>query len=55
MGVYIRIEIGIRYGKKGIKIIFSGRREPLKREILDIIDDVTEKTKNNQNKFRNVK
>ncbi len=36
------------YSKKGIKIIFSGRREPLKREILDIIDDVTEKTKNNQ-------
>ncbi len=36
------------FSKKGIKIVFSGRREPLRQEILDIIDDVTEKTKNNQ-------
>ena len=41
------------YNKKGIKIIFSGRREPLKQEILDIIDDVTDKTKNNQNGILN--
>lgn len=39
--------------KKGIKIIFSGRREPLKKEILDIIDDITFKTKNNTNGILN--
>lgn len=41
------------YSKKGIKIVFSGRRTPLKQEILDIIDDVTEKTKDNQNGILN--
>ena len=41
------------YSKKGIKIVFSGRREPLKREILDIMDEVVEKTKNNQNGILN--
>lgn len=37
------------FSKKGIKIVFSGRREPLRQEILDIIDDITLKTKDNQN------
>lgn len=37
------------YNKKGIKIVFSGRREPLRKEILDIIDEITLKTKNNKN------
>lgn len=33
--------------KKNIKIVFSGRRESLRQEILDIMDEITEKTKNN--------
>lgn len=35
------------YNKLNIKVIFSGRREPLKQEVLDVIDELTEKTKNN--------
>ena len=36
-----------KFSKKGIKIVFSGRREPLRKEILDIIDDITLKTQDN--------
>ena len=35
--------------KKGIKVVFSGRREPLKKEVLDSMDKIVEQTKNNQN------
>lgn len=41
------------FSKKEIRIMFSGRREPLKQEILDIIDDITLKTKDNQNGILN--
>ena len=34
--------------KKDIKTVFSGRREPLRKEILDIIDEITLKTKDNK-------
>lgn len=33
--------------KEGIKIIVSGRREPLRQDVLDAIDSITERTKNN--------
>lgn len=36
------------YSKKDIRIVFSGRREPLRKEILDIIDELTLKTKDNK-------
>ena len=36
-----------RHDKKNIRIVFSGRREPLPEKVLKIIDDITEKTKNN--------
>ena len=36
-----------KFSKKGIKIVFSGRREPLRKEILNIIDDITLKTQDN--------
>lgn len=36
------------YRKKDIKIVFSGRREPLRKEILDIIDEISFKTKDNK-------
>ncbi len=35
------------FNKKNIKIIFSGRREPLDKDVLNAIDSITEKTKNN--------
>ena len=41
------------FNKKDIKIVFSGRREPLRKEILDIIDDITFKTKNNKSGILN--
>ncbi|MGE5455638.1 MAG: polyprenyl diphosphate synthase [Ignavibacteriales bacterium] len=36
-----------KYQKDNIKIIFSGRREPLKKSVLDTMDEMTEMTKNN--------
>lgn len=41
------------FNKKDIKIVFSGRREPLRQEILDIIDDITYKTKDNKSGILN--
>ncbi|MEG2322123.1 MAG: polyprenyl diphosphate synthase [Bacilli bacterium] len=35
------------FNKKNIKIVFSGRREPLKEEILKIMDEISFKTKDN--------
>lgn len=37
-----------KLNKKDIKIVFSGRREPLDEEVLKMIDEVTEKTKDNK-------
>lgn len=33
--------------KEGIRIIVSGRREPLRKDVLEAIDSITERTKNN--------
>lgn len=41
------------FNKKDIKIVFSGRREPLRQEILDIIDYITYKTKDNKSGILN--
>ena len=41
------------FNKKDIKIVFSGRREPLRQEILDIINDITYKTKDNKSGILN--
>lgn len=35
------------YNKENIKVIFSGRREPLRDDVLKTIDEITETTKNN--------
>lgn len=40
--------------KKNVKIVFSGRREPLPDKVLKMIDDVTEKTKNNTGPIFNI-
>lgn len=39
---------------EGIKVIFSGRKYPLSDEVLDAMDKITEKTKNNKNGILNI-
>lgn len=43
-----------RLNKRNIKIIFSGRREPLPKKVLKIMDKVTEDTKNNTGSIFNI-
>ena len=43
-----------RQHKYNVKIVFSGRREPLPRKVLNVIDEVTEATKNNTGAIFNV-
>lgn len=40
--------------KEGIKIIFSGRKSPLRKEVLDAMEEIKEKTKNNTNGILNI-
>ena len=40
--------------KKGVKVVFSGRREPLPKKVLDVMDKVTELTKNNTKGIFNI-
>ena len=43
-----------RVCKDGIKIVFSGRREPLRKDVLDAMDSIVEKTKNNTTCILNI-
>ena len=38
---------GKKYQKENIKVVFSGRREPLSEAVLKTMDEITEMTKNN--------
>ena len=40
--------------EKGIKIVFSGRKEPLREDVLAAMDNIVERTKNNQNGILNI-
>ncbi len=40
--------------KEGIRVIFSGRRHPLREDVLEAMDKITEKTKNNKNGILNI-
>lgn len=40
-------DTGHKLNKENIKIVFSGRREPLNQDVLKTIDKITEMTKNN--------
>ena len=40
--------------KDGIKIVFSGRREPLREDVLKSMDSIVEKTKNNKECILNI-
>lgn len=42
------------YIRENIKVVFSGRREPLKPEVLQVIDDLSMQTKNNTGGILNV-
>jgi len=39
---------------EGVKIVFSGRREPLKANVLEAMDNIVEKTKNNKECILNI-
>ncbi len=43
-----------KQNKKNIRIVFSGRRDPLPKKVLNMIDDITEKTKNNTGAIFNI-
>ena len=40
--------------KHGIKVIFSGRKTPLREDVLEAMDDIVEKTKDNNNGILNI-
>lgn len=40
--------------KEGIKVIFSGRRHPLREDVLSAMDEIVERTKNNKNGILNI-
>jgi len=40
--------------RDGIKVVFSGRKEPLKKEVLEAMDYITLKTKNNNKCILNI-
>lgn len=43
-----------KQNKKNVKIVFSGRREPLPEKVLKMIDEVTQKTKDNNGPIFNI-
>ena len=43
-----------RQNKNNVRIVFSGRREPLPEKVLKMIDEVTEKTKDNTGPIFNI-
>lgn len=40
--------------QKGVKVVFSGRRDPLPKGVLNTIDDISSKTKNNTKGIFNI-
>lgn len=43
-----------KQNKNNVRIVFSGRREPLPNKVLKMIDEITEKTKNNTGPIFNI-
>lgn len=43
-----------RQNKNNVRIVFSGRREPLPEKVLKMIDEITEKTKDNTGPIFNI-
>lgn len=40
--------------KEGIKVVFSGRKEPLRKDVLDSMEKIVNKTKENKNGILNI-
>lgn len=40
--------------KENIKVVFSGRKEPLRKDVLEAMDNIVEKTKNNTKGILNI-
>ena len=40
--------------KENIKVVFSGRKEPLREDVLEAMDNIVEKTKNNTKGILNI-
>jgi len=40
--------------EKGVKVVFSGRKNPLRQDVLDSMDKIVEETKNNDNLVLNI-
>ena len=45
---------GKELNKENVKVVFSGRREPLPKKVLDVMDKVTEMTKDNTKGIFNI-
>ena len=43
-----------KINKKGIKVIISGRKEPLRKDVIEAIKNIEEKTKDNKNGILNI-
>lgn len=43
-----------KFVKKGVKVVFSGRKNNLKEEVINTINDLEEKTKDNENGILNI-
>lgn len=43
-----------KINKKGIRVIISGRKEPLREDVLEAIKNIEEKTKDNKNGILNI-
>lgn len=43
-----------KFVKKGVKVVFSGRKSNLKEEVINTINDLEEKTKDNENGILNI-
>lgn len=43
-----------KFVKKGVKVVFSGRKNNLKEEVIDTINDLEEKTKDNEKGILNI-
>lgn len=42
------------FDKEGVKVVFSGRKEPLKAEVLEAMNFISERTKNNTKGILNI-
>jgi len=44
----------LSFDKEKVRVIFSGKREPLRTDVLEAMDEISERTKNNSEKVLNI-